>query len=122
MGYLIEVPVEGGGRLVVEAGDADVPADLELASVRPGEVVTQARESLERALDQLRPAVSALSGWLTTLAPDEVTIGFGLRLSAEAGVVVAKGTSEVHFDVTLTWQNGAPTGRRPDGDEPDGDG
>jgi hypothetical protein len=33
--YLVEVPVEGGGRLVVEAGPSLLPSDLELASSRP---------------------------------------------------------------------------------------
>ena len=35
---------------------------------------------------------------------DEVAVGFGLVLGAETGVVVAKGTGEVHFSVTLTWK------------------
>ncbi len=29
---------------------------------------------------------------------------FGLTLGAETGVVVAKGTSEMHFGVTLAWK------------------
>jgi hypothetical protein len=33
MAYLIEVPVEGGGRLLVEACEVDLPGGLELAAV-----------------------------------------------------------------------------------------
>jgi Trypsin-co-occurring domain 1 len=40
------------------------------------------------------------------LAPDEVTVEFGLVLGAESGVVVAKGHGEVHFTVTLAWKGG----------------
>lgn len=54
--YLIEVPVEGGGRLLVQASEAELPGDLQLAAARPGEVV------------------------------------------------VTKGTSEMHFGVTLSWK------------------
>jgi len=61
--YLIEVPVEGGGRLVVQVSDAE--------------------------LDRL-----------VAMSPDEVSVEFGLTLGAETGVVVAKGTSEMHFAVT----------------------
>jgi hypothetical protein len=31
-------------------------------------------------------------------------VEFGLTLGAETGVVVAKGTSEMHFAVTLDWK------------------
>jgi surfactin synthase thioesterase subunit len=102
--YLIEVPVEGGGRLLVQASDAELPGDLQLASVRPGEVVARARQSLEQALDQIKPAMRAVFDRLVAMSPDEMSVEFGLTLGAETGVVVAKGTSEMHFAVTLTWQ------------------
>ena len=104
MSYLIEVPVDGGGRLLVQASDDDLPGHLELAALRPGEVVTRAAESLESALDQVRPAMQAIVSRLTALSPDEVAVEFGMLLSAETGVVIAKGTAEVHFTVTLTWK------------------
>lgn len=40
MTYLIDVPVEGGGQLLVEATEVDLPADLVLAA-RPGEVLAR---------------------------------------------------------------------------------
>lgn len=102
--YLIEVPVEGGGRLLVQASDAELPGDLQLASARPGEVVARARQSLEQALDQIKPAMRAVLDRLVAMSPDEASVEFGLTLGAETGVVVAKGTSEMHFAVTLTWK------------------
>jgi len=35
-------------------------------------------------------------------------VEFGLTLGAETGVVVAKGTSEMHFAVTLGWKRPQP--------------
>jgi len=104
MGYLIEVPVQGGGQLRVQVGEEDLPGGLQLASLRPGEVVARASESLERALDQVRPAVRTVLDWMMSLGPDEVTVDFGVVLGAETGVVITKGTSEVHFTVGLTWK------------------
>lgn len=46
------------------------------------------------------------------MAPDEVTVEFGIKLGAETGIVVAKGSTEVHFTVTLCW-------KRPDPPAPD---
>jgi hypothetical protein len=106
--YLIEVPVEGGGRLLVQASDAELPEDLQLAAARPGQVVARARQTLEQALDQLKPAVGAVLDRLTAIASDEVSVEFGLTLGAETGLVVAKGTSEMHFAVTLAWKRPRP--------------
>jgi hypothetical protein len=102
--YLIEVPVEGGGRLLVQVSDAELPGDLQLASMRPGEVVARARQSLEQSLDLIKPAVRAVLDRLVAMSPDEVNVEFGLTLGAETGLVVAKGTSEMHFAVTLAWK------------------
>jgi hypothetical protein len=110
MSLLIEVPVEGGGRLLVEADPEQLPGELQLASghAAPGEVMAKARQSLEQALDQLQPAMSAVLDRLKAVAPDEVGVEFGLTLGAETGVVVAKGSSEVHFTVSLTWRRPEP--------------
>jgi NTP-dependent ternary system trypsin peptidase co-occuring protein len=104
MVYLIEVPVEGGGHLLVQVSDAELPGDLQLAAARPGEVVARARQSLEQALDQIKPAMRAVLDRLVAMSPDEVRVEFGLTLGAETGMVVAKGTSEMHFAVTLGWK------------------
>lgn len=103
MTYILEVPVADGGRLLVEAPADGIPRDLDLAAVRPGEVMAHARESLESSLDQLKPALEVLGTRLRSLKPDAVTVEFGMTLSAEAGIVVAKGRSDVHFAVTLSW-------------------
>lgn len=102
--YIIEVPVEGGGRLLVEADDWQLSDELELAATTPGEVACRARESLEHSFDQLRPAVASVIQRLRTMSPDEFTVEFGLTFGAECGLVVAKGSSEVHFAVTLSWR------------------
>ncbi|MGO8882964.1 MAG: CU044_2847 family protein, partial [Streptosporangiaceae bacterium] len=56
--------------------------------------------SLDSALDQLRPALDVIRRRLEALAPDEVSVEFGIVLGAETGVVVAKGTTEVHFTIS----------------------
>lgn len=111
MSYLVDVPVEGGGRLLVEAAAWQLPGELELAAVRPGEVIARARESLEHCLDQIKPAVTAVTDRLQAMSPDEFTVEFGLTLGAESGLVVAKGSGEVHFAVTLSWHKQAEHGQ-----------
>jgi len=104
MAYVIEVPVETGGRLLVQVGEDDLPGELELASPRPGEVIARARESVEAAIDQIKPAITAVTERLKAMAADEVAVEFGIVLGVETGAVIAKGTAEVHFNVTMTWK------------------
>ena len=113
MTYLIDVPVEGGGRLLVQAATSDLPGDLELAGARPGEIVARASRSLEQALDQLQPIVRAVHDRVAALSPTETTVEFGVVLGAESGVIIAKGTAEVHFTITLTWNGSRSAGQRP---------
>jgi len=107
MSYVIEVPVEGNGRLLVEADSWQLPDELQLAAVQPGEIAVRARESLEASLDQLQPALSAVVQRLQAISPDEFSVEFGLILGAECGLVVAKGSTEVHLAVTLSWHRSA---------------
>lgn len=117
MTYLVEVPVEGGS-MFVQAGEEQLPGDLDLAARRPGEVVAQASQALERSLDQLKPAVTAMAKRLKSISPDAFTVEFGVVLGAECGVVVAKGTSEAHLTITLSWHGGGgPDGASADGDD-----
>jgi hypothetical protein len=104
MTYVIEFPVEAGGRLLVQARADDLPDTLELAALRPGEVAARARESVEAAIDQIKPAINAVAERLKAVAADEVAVEFGIVLGAEAGAIIAKGTAEVHFTVTLSWK------------------
>ena len=103
MAYVIEIPVEAGGRCSSRPGE-DLPGALELASLRPGEVVARARESVEAAIDQIKPAINAVAARLKAMSADEVAVEFGIVLGAETGAVIAKGTAEVHFTVTLSWK------------------
>jgi hypothetical protein len=104
MTYLIDVPVDGGGRLLIEVTD-DGLGSLELASLRPGEVVARARVSLEQSLEDLLPSLVAFTQRLRRLAPDEFTVEFGLACGVESGLFVAKGTGNAHLAVTLVWKS-----------------
>jgi hypothetical protein len=118
--YLVAVPVEGGGPgggLVVEAGPSLLPAELESASPRSGRIVARAREPLEESLNQIQPALAALTGQLRTMAPERFAVEFGLTFGAEAGLFIANGNGEAHLNVTLSWRNdGNARSRPPDGE------
>jgi hypothetical protein len=71
------------------------------------EQIVQARQSFEKAIDQVTPVAAAalnrLRRGLTTPA-DEVELKFGVKLTAEVGAIIASVGGEVNFEVTLKWK------------------
>jgi hypothetical protein len=117
MTYVMEMPVEGGGVLRVQLAEEDVPAGLRMAANdRTGQIVERTTQTLQSALDDVKPAITVATSKLRALAADEVTVEFGLMLGLEGGAIIAKGSAEVHFTVTLTWKQ-PETERQPAEDD-----
>jgi hypothetical protein len=102
MAYLVEFPIGEGDTITVEMDD-DQLAGFTPASVQPGAIVATATDSFETAIDRLMPAMRAISDRLKRLAPDEITLAVGVKVTAAAGVIVAKASGEANFTVTLKW-------------------
>ncbi len=93
--FLMEIEKKAGGpQDLVSRGGGDAN-------------VVKAAQSFEQALDRVVPVAAAafnrLKQGLTTPAT-EVEIKFGLKMTAEAGVVFSAVGGEVNFEVTLTWK------------------
>ncbi|WP_196218095.1 CU044_2847 family protein [Streptomyces blattellae] len=108
MSYVIEVPVDGGESVRVEVSEE---TDGIVRVARPGQVAAVAQESLQQSLDRIRPVAAAVWEKLRHLpqTPDRVCVEFGIKLSAEAGVIVARGATEANFVVTLEWSRAPGT-------------
>lgn len=102
MKQVIEFPLEAGGSILVEV---DEPEDI-MRAPRPGEVISRAERTFETALDNIQPVAQSIIAKLRSLidTPDEVEVQFSLKLTAEAGMVVAAGGVEAHYKVTLRWK------------------
>jgi hypothetical protein len=104
--YLLGFPVgEGTADVVVfEVDRSEVPDDLVLASAEPGKVAARARTTLEEALADVKPSLVKIVAVLREMAPGEMTVEFGVKMGGETGVIIAKGTAEVNFKVTMSWK------------------
>lgn len=102
MDTLVEFTTDSGAHVVV-AMDEREPG-IQLVSRRDGELA-QAAHTFDGALQGIRSAAeSALRVFRDgALKPDAVEIEFGVRLTAEAGAVIAKSTVEGHLVVKLSW-------------------
>lgn len=103
---MVEFTVDEDDDAVVtfEVDSAELPDDLVLASSDGSLVVGRARISLEKALDQLKPSLERIAAVVRTLSPTESSIEFGLKMGGETGIIVAKGSAEANFKLTLAWK------------------
>lgn len=100
---LVEFPVTSGGVVLVQVEDAKhgvAPAG------RVEDVIERSKETLEQALEKVKPAAEAIIDVMSGLSrkPDELTVEFGIQVTAEASAVLAKAGVDVHYTVTLTWK------------------
>ncbi|WP_334313575.1 CU044_2847 family protein [Streptomyces sp. HD] len=98
----MEFETDGGARVVVEGVEDEHGARL---VSRGGDGPARAARTFESALDGVRAAAdSALRVFRDgSLKPDTVELEFGVKLTAEAGAVIAKGSTEGHLVVKLSW-------------------
>ncbi|WP_405653425.1 CU044_2847 family protein [Streptomyces sp. RK9] len=102
MDGLVQFTTDGGAHVVL----ADVDDDGSGARlVSRGEGPALAARTFEASLGPVRTAAeSALRVFRDgELAPDSVEIEFGVRMTAEAGAVIVKGSGEGHLLVRLSW-------------------
>ncbi|MER6474605.1 CU044_2847 family protein [Streptomyces collinus] len=105
MNRLMEFTTDDGAVVVVE--ETDPTGGTRLVSRGEGGPAAQAARTFEGALDGVRAAAqSALRVFRDgTLRPDAVELEFGVKLSAEAGAVIAKGAAEGQLVVRLSWKS-----------------
>lgn len=108
MKHLIEFPLEGGDSILIEV-DTDEKKIGNLDPVLRGEprekVIERAGMTFQAAMDKVKPLAQTIITKLRGLhdSPDEIEVVFGLKLNAEAGMVVAATGVEANYTVKLKW-------------------
>ncbi|WP_329341036.1 hypothetical protein OG252_34375 [Streptomyces sp. NBC_01352] len=105
MERLVEFETADGAVVSVEAFEERSGSRL----VSRGDGTVQAARTFEGALEGVRAAASSALRVFRdgSLRPDGIEIEFGVKLSAETGAIIAKGTAEGHLVVKLSWSPGA---------------
>ncbi|TKA00510.1 CU044_2847 family protein [Actinacidiphila oryziradicis] len=103
----MSVLVEGGETLHVEVDGHG--ADGWTRAGRTHDAVEAAGRTLQEVLAPMRPAMQAVVGQLRggIAPPDRISLEFGIKFSAEAGVVVARTATEANFTVSVEWNRPA---------------
>jgi len=83
--------------------ESDVAAAGMTRVARGADGVLQATQRLEQALGAARATISAAVAELAGLGFEELTLQFGIKLSAEAGALIARTAGEANLTVTAKW-------------------
>ncbi|MFD0342935.1 CU044_2847 family protein [Streptomyces sp. NPDC127117] len=107
MTALMEFTTESGATVTVEV-DRHTPG-AQLVALGDDNTLARAGRTFDSALTGIRSAAeSALAVFRDgALKPDGVELEFGVKITAEAGAVIAKSSVEGHLTVKLSWSPGA---------------
>ncbi len=111
MKRLAEFPLEQGGSVLVEIDEAPAgPAMRGLGKDRPA-LAERADKTFEEATAAVAPAARSLLARLRSTGdrPDEISIEFGVQLSAQTGAFIASAAAAANFKVSMTWRDGSGT-------------
>ena len=101
---VIELPLETGGSVLFEVEDLTTARK----TMRGGgsENVKQVTTTFESVIGKLKPVVETVARELGSLAkaPDLVEVEFAVKLSADAGVIIASAGSEASLRVKVGWK------------------
>jgi Trypsin-co-occurring domain 1 len=94
-----------GASVLVEA-DEDAFGVEQVGRGADGTI--QANERLDRALSSARATIASALTALGGLGFEELVLEFGVKLTAEAGALIARSAVEGHLTVTAKWGAQSP--------------
>lgn len=104
MKQIVEFPLESGGSILVEVDKPAAVTDSRIG-IRD-EVAQKAQQTFESALNKIKPVADVIMANVRALnqPADEVEVKFGVKISAELGAIIASGSGEVNYEITLKWK------------------
>ncbi|MGB5768977.1 MAG: CU044_2847 family protein [Crocosphaera sp.] len=109
MAHLVEFTSDEGTVYIEVDEKLPVPKrkpEDKLISQKYG-IEIKAKNKFEEALDGIKPVANAIIKKVNSLnePASEVQVKFGVKMSAELGAIIASGSGEVNYEITLKWDN-----------------
>ena len=93
---------QDGATIFVEVESA-TPAGDQL-SARASSVIETAQTTFEEAVAGIKPIADAVLRQVSALGPESISVEFGVKLTAQAGVILASSAVEGNIKVTVGWK------------------
>jgi hypothetical protein len=107
---IVEFPSENGDSILVEVNEPGLTdSSIGITDDRIGireQMIEKSTKSFESALETIKPVANAILTKLGSLhqPADEIEVKFGIKFSSKFEAVVASGTGEVNYEITLKWK------------------
>jgi hypothetical protein len=104
MARLIDFKLDSQTTILVEAAEDGLPQGQQHVSTT-GAMTEKATEAFNTALAGIKPIARSILEEMKEAAADakEFQVEFGIKLTATAGVVLAKASSEGHCKISIKW-------------------
>jgi hypothetical protein len=110
MKNVIQYELPDGTPISIETEEADQGSQRVSRGKEGKEGFVQADKRFSDAMAHIKPTAEyVLQAFRDMQTPDEITLDFGIKFRADAGVVFASASSQATFQVTLKWSNEKPT-------------
>jgi len=107
MKNVIQYELPDGTPIFIETEETETQGRQRGSRSQEGLVQTDKRFS--DVMAHIKPTAEyVLQSFRDMQTPDEITIDFGIKFQANAGVVFASASSQATFQVTLKWNNEKP--------------
>jgi hypothetical protein len=106
---LVEFPLDQGGSVLVEVDEPLASPTMRGLGKDGLSLVERADKTFDEATAAVAPAARSLVAQLRSIGdpPDEISIDFGVQLSAQTGAFIASVAAQANFNVSMTWRRGA---------------
>jgi NTP-dependent ternary system trypsin peptidase co-occuring protein len=99
----VEVPIASGGSVTIEVEDVGGGRTMR-GGGDTAELIERSRQTLEESLGGISAALRDIVAELHSAEVSAIDVELGLKLSGEAGFVVAKAGAEANFRVLVHWE------------------
>jgi hypothetical protein len=106
MKRLVEFRLHQGGSVLIEIDEPSAGPTMRGFGKDRSTLVEQADKTFEDATAAVTPAARSLIARLRSIddPPDEVSVEFGVQLSAQTEAFIASVAAEANFSVSMTWR------------------
>ena len=100
MKKIVEFTLESGDSVLIEVDQSN-----DRIGVTDG-IAEKANKTFESALNTVKPIANAIMDKILELnqPASEVEVRFGIKMTAGLGAIVASGSADINYEITLKWK------------------
>ena len=109
MAELIKILLDNGASIYLEADQIDQidkSDDDLLDPVTGNRVIQRTKDFLEGTFEQIKELLSGLSESVNCMSfqPDELEVGFAIKFTADANIIISSIGTEANITVKMKWE------------------